>query len=428
MIKINRGPIPQQLNSPRVRSTKIRLEENFANKERQERLRFDTSVLNSIKKDLLKLCNGKCAYCESKLGVISDGDIENFRPKSGARGLNSNDYAPQHYWWLAYEWDNLLIACQICNQKYKRDYFPLENEELRANIGAKESELLLEQALLIDPCIENPNEHIEFNEDGFAKELSKKGKVTIEILGLNRIELVENRRNTVEQLKDRLETLKSTTNLSNKFTKNLLTYINELYSENPRQEYVAVQRTVFNNWHEENGSLWETAKKSQNDSSEIIRKEKIDISESTKVADEISEVNTILTTLKRFSIKKVEIENFKSIENITLNFKAGGEKDNNESWLLLLGDNGIGKSSILQAIALALITKKQLNKLNLNPVDYIRYGSDSCKIEIQSHEHNNPIILQINKEGFHTELLEAPTFILGYGSTRLLPKGNIKPD
>src|SRR6185436_7483585 len=83
---------------------------------------------------------------------------------------------------------------------------------------------------------------------------------------------------------------------------------------------------------------------------------------------------------------------------------------------------------ILQAIALALTSKKQLAKLKLDVLDYLKFGTDSGKVIIQSFEHDTPIILQFDKKGFTTDLTEAPTFILGYGSTRLLPKGNIKPD
>jgi hypothetical protein len=55
---------------------------------------------------------GKCAYCESPTDVVAHGDVEHFRPKSA-------------YWWLAYCLDNHLFACQICNQTYKGDNFPL---------------------------------------------------------------------------------------------------------------------------------------------------------------------------------------------------------------------------------------------------------------------------------------------------------------
>ncbi|MGX5843690.1 hypothetical protein ACWGTI_23505 [Mesorhizobium sp. ArgA1] len=55
---------------------------------------------------------GKCAYCEAATSTVAHGDVEHFRPK----GI---------YWWLAYDFDNYLFACQICNQIYKSDSFPV---------------------------------------------------------------------------------------------------------------------------------------------------------------------------------------------------------------------------------------------------------------------------------------------------------------
>jgi hypothetical protein len=54
----------------------------------------------------------KCAYCEAPTSVVAHGDVEHFRPKSV-------------YWWLAYCYENYVFACQICNQVYKSDRFPV---------------------------------------------------------------------------------------------------------------------------------------------------------------------------------------------------------------------------------------------------------------------------------------------------------------
>lgn len=432
MIKIYRGPEPAYLKSLEVVKAKRFLKDSYERikgRKSQERLRFDVRIMNEVKVDLLKMCNGKCAYCESEIVATSHGDIESFRPKSGARGLDIQEYAPMHYWWLAYEWENLLIACQICNQKYKRDYFPLEDENLRAPIEAKGAELLAEKPLLIDPTLSDPGEHLEFEEDGFVRELSKSGKVTIEILGLNRLELVERRGEASNHLKDKLEKMGYTINYANTFTKDFVSYIKELFSDSPRQEYVAIQRSIFDKWYEKNSSLWETAKAAQNDKSEtkrIIKKE-VSVVETINLSEKIE---FQLTSLKRFSIKSIEIENFKSIENLFLEIPPPieNEQEIRESWLLLLGDNGIGKSSILQAIALALSSKKQLEKLRLDVRDYLKRGTSSGKVAIQSYEHDQPVTLYFDEKGFKTELEEAPAFVLAYGSTRLLPKGNVKPE
>jgi uncharacterized protein (TIGR02646 family) len=54
----------------------------------------------------------KCAYCEATTKEVAHGDVEHFRPKS-------------IYWWLAYCYDNYLVSCQICNEVFKRDEFPI---------------------------------------------------------------------------------------------------------------------------------------------------------------------------------------------------------------------------------------------------------------------------------------------------------------
>lgn len=64
------------------------------------------------KTQIKKHTRGKCAYCESPTDVVAHGDVEHFRPKT-------------KYWWLAYCFDNHLFACQICNQSYKSDNFPI---------------------------------------------------------------------------------------------------------------------------------------------------------------------------------------------------------------------------------------------------------------------------------------------------------------
>ncbi len=61
----------------------------------------------------------KCAYCEAPTKTVAWGDVEHFRPKS-------------LYWWLAYCFDNYLFACQICNQGFKGDNFPVVGAKLRA--------------------------------------------------------------------------------------------------------------------------------------------------------------------------------------------------------------------------------------------------------------------------------------------------------
>jgi len=425
MIPIKRQSPPSFLTSDRVQAAKEALRSSYEKTTRQERLKFDFSLLGELKSDLDKLCKGKCVYCESRIESVGPGNVDNFRPKSGARGLTQS-YAPLHYWWLAYEWDNLLLACEMCSHKYKRDYFPLENESARAPVGALGTELAKENPLLIDPASDVIESHLEFEETGLIRSISTKGKVTIDILGLNREDLVARRRQSGSNLLNRLETLIDSKDLTNQRSAELVAFVRELFSDQPSQEFVAVQRTVFDAWYENNASLWENVKSIHNDPSKKHQQSKKPLTESYQ--ENMQEVSQQLSAIKRFSIKSITIENFRSIDNLVLDVLPVNDQESRESWLLLLGDNGIGKSSVLQAVAMTLAGKKQLAKLQLDVHDFLKKGTNSGKVIIQSYEHDKPVELHFDANGFRTDLEEALSFVLAYGSTRLLPKGNIQPD
>ena len=88
---------------------------------------FDDALYGhaSVKQALIAAQHGKCCFCERKIGA--EGDVEHFRPKASfCQGERSPLERPGYYW-LAYEWDNLLLACPICNQRFKRNYFPLRS-------------------------------------------------------------------------------------------------------------------------------------------------------------------------------------------------------------------------------------------------------------------------------------------------------------
>ena len=71
-------------------------------------------------KDQLKVeAKDKCSYCEAPTSLVAYGDVEHYRPKS-------------IYWWLAYNYENYLVSCQLCNQKFKKAKFPVRNNRLRA--------------------------------------------------------------------------------------------------------------------------------------------------------------------------------------------------------------------------------------------------------------------------------------------------------
>src|SRR5580658_27027 len=99
MIRLRRGAMPALLRKHRTEWTERWLEI------RAGRRRGGWALPNARKPlsdELLKLAFGKCAFCESLLGVTTYLEAEHYVAKS---------VRPE----LAFEWKNLLPVCRLCN-------------------------------------------------------------------------------------------------------------------------------------------------------------------------------------------------------------------------------------------------------------------------------------------------------------------------
>lgn len=171
----------------------------------------------NAKPQLKREASGKCAYCEAQADTTAHCDVEHFRPRS-------------RYWWLAYCWDNWLFSCQICNEVYKGDQFPiaghrmvewdLRGEDLEAVAGSLApcpldsepryrladlwAEIDAERADLVDPYREDPKTILAWRPDEIeckvkpipasrSARIRKRAKRCIEFLGLDREELCRDR-------------------------------------------------------------------------------------------------------------------------------------------------------------------------------------------------------------------------------------------
>lgn len=120
-----------------------------------------------IKEALIGETHGKCAYCESKVTHISHGDIEHIVPKSKVPAK-------------AYEWENLTLACDICNGN-KGDHYSADPAASQDN--------------LVDPYIDNPEDHFLFLREVVSpRPDSLRGFATEALLKLTRGDLLEKRR------------------------------------------------------------------------------------------------------------------------------------------------------------------------------------------------------------------------------------------
>src|SRR5713226_2496601 len=106
-----------------------------------------------VRDSLFASHHGKCCYCERTLPK-PELEVEHFRPRRGVRQLPdqpTHDYPG--YYWLAYAWTNLLLACRTCNGN-KSNRFPLRNPTKRAR--SHQDDLAKERPLFVDPTAMNP--------------------------------------------------------------------------------------------------------------------------------------------------------------------------------------------------------------------------------------------------------------------------------
>lgn len=151
----------------------------------------------------------KCAYCEFNYAAGGPEDIEHFRPKGAV--VIGGKLAKPGYYWLAAEWSNLLPSCMDCNRKRTKEFagatahvsgkanlFPVADEKHRWRSHSKRR--IREEPLLLDPCTDDPALHLEFLGDGLVRATvdaagssSPKGQASIDVYGLLRADLVEQR-------------------------------------------------------------------------------------------------------------------------------------------------------------------------------------------------------------------------------------------
>ena len=181
-----------------------------------------------IKETLEKIHYNKCAYCEV---WVEEYHIEHFRPKS-------------IYYWLAYSWDNLLLACPTCNRS-KLDQFPCKNancttlpqdidptdtsEENIKKINLLSEELnRQEQPLLINPELESPIGKLQFEENGTIKSSDERYTETINVCKLNRNKLTLLRKKIFDDLINKIKAELVTSDSIQEQCKNISKLFNEI--------------------------------------------------------------------------------------------------------------------------------------------------------------------------------------------------------
>ena len=434
MIHVDRTRVtaPAFLKSPKVKAAKERLEKFFQDPLETRRQRippFDRSIYSApeVREALRTLFQNKCAYCETPIPETGPADVDQFRPKARVLGIDGT-VDQDGYWWLAYEWENLYYTCGNCN-RLKGSRFPVSGA--RATRG---TDLNAEQRLLLDPCRDRPDEHLVFSQDGTAASSTAEGRATIDVLGLNRVDLVKNRRDILVTLRADYK------GLVGKSAKSGLVSARILTLADPAQPYAAARVQLLQTWLKEEKRAAPSGIGSGPFTSDPERKAAIaefqkaeQVQEAYSVADEHAKPHYYARTRL---IDRIEIQNFRAIQDLTLRFPepavAAQSRPNVEgsppaSWLMLLGENGSGKSSVLQAVAVALIGEKWRHRLQLDARHFLRKGTSTGFVRLFLTGLNAPIQLRFSNDSaaFESEPKEPKVLLLGYGSTRLLPRAPV---
>ncbi|HEX3526539.1 MAG TPA: AAA family ATPase [Thermoanaerobaculia bacterium] len=468
MIHVNRDRVPRpwvfDLQKPSPAAQELAEAIKFyRDGHRQRRFMFKAYQRPEVKQALTELFHGKCAYCEARVTTTAPVDIEMYRPKGGVLER------PEHpgYWWLAMVWENLLASCADCNRvrdhdgikSGKANRFPLEDEVARAFDPA--DDLSREAPLLLDPCTDFPEDHLVFGAEGTVVSDTKRGQTTITVLGLNRPALVAARQAVAHTILVHIKRIDMLIKKAPKGTDQIadeITHLRELTED--REEFAALKRQLIkpamDRWigkaQTATASFTAPTPKISASRKRTARRsfEQYQVAQSTySLKDDAGRAK--YREQRRF-IERIAIRDIKAIREVDLDLTSSTGRT---PWLMLLGENGTGKSTVLQATALVLLGAEAFIKLamnrGVNPTPFVRYGQPSGSISVQLSGFPKPHVLVFRENavdftsptGEQSSILFSGSshevqgagwlpqiLLLGYGATRLLPRqvpGQVAP-
>ncbi|SHI79741.1 TIGR02646 family protein [Tessaracoccus bendigoensis DSM 12906] len=338
----------------------------------------DPAILDA----LMQMTAGTCAYCERSLTAQgSDGAVvTHHRPTWGAVGSHG-DVDLTAYWWLTYEWDNLYAACSDCIRS-RGSRFPVAGP--RAGRGQP---LSAEQPLLLDPILDQPDEHLRFQSDGTVTAFTERGLVACDLLALNRDALVKARLAAIGGDGD---------------------------------------TTAFASMHRQLGTRpHETAKTRRPPIPEGPDLPSTSGAEpglpSYNLNDPMGEPDLGHYFQATQWIERVVIRNFRPIRELEIDLARSTSERG--PWTVLLGENGCGKSSVLHAIALTMMGGEQRRRLGIDARRYLRDGAHKGLVQVYLSGRTDPLELRwASGDTEFTGPEPVAALLLGYGAVRLLPR------
>lgn len=376
---------------------------------------------------LIELSGGKCAFCEQQR---DDLIAYRFRPPADAKPAQSRTERIC-YIWLIWDWENFYPICPDCMPEIgEKSFFPVRGERLVSyQDKADEQRLLLDPC-----SDKTFWKHFSISEPGVLEPRSECGKVTLAHFRLNRSQLVERRRDVFAKRLSLLESWVEEYDHSPLliertyapvfrfdalefggswylFLRDLAVRLKQRYGGRDALTPGRLGKT-FLKWRADRPLLIDLRSELAFSMDEIPLPEDTDIideliagdfsrfgdrggaspdvaSAASDAADPSDEAPPGLTDDERRMVrcshsplKTVSIKSFKSLSDIAFNLPDPGPPvgdaapgtteiaDAQMPALLILGENATGKSSILEAIAIACAGKEALDALELDSTRY----------------------------------------------------------
>jgi 5-methylcytosine-specific restriction endonuclease McrA len=241
---------PDRLRSRAVAGKKASLTRKHRNGTPFTQADFDRNYFShlDIRRPLWRWQEKKCCYCERRRDLKLEPDVEHFRPKAEVTGQ-----AGPGYWWLTYEWSNLFFSCKTCNQRHKKNEFPLEPGGVRAQPG--DLALLNERPTLADVGNENPEPLIGYvwrtEPEPLAKpvglDAAGRGARIVKILGLDRDDLNQERGALIDSLEGWVEAFHQALHNSPAAQQRVAAHIRRNTARG--QTFLGFRRFFFTQWH-----------------------------------------------------------------------------------------------------------------------------------------------------------------------------------
>jgi hypothetical protein len=458
MIRLQRTPPPATLLGKQVGSAYRKADRFFAQRDsaaRRRRFEFDkTLVLNrDVSGALWATANGRCSFCNTAGRQEADLRAHRLRPPQDAVAADGRT-SRRHYWWLAYEWENLFLACAVCRTA-QGSKFPTERRRVR--VGTRENLAERERPYLIDPTAEDPEPHLAYLDTGEVVWRDERGLVTIETFDLNRPQLVIERREQIDWTRGEIR--KAASMIEQSRLEEFVYAFLSLYSTDP--PFAALRRQFFNQWiqfrprkvqavleaatggevdlHKVAGDLIRVTNRMKWNLSHLLGPT---VEAKTQPAmlkpqpvEAVSSVEMMLkppaeaiTDLPAYGegreIQAVEIRNFQGVEQMELRVLGGVRKG---SWLMLLGENGTGKTAALKAIALTLMQPEDRERVLDDSGEVLRQGEKEgwVQVEMTGARRARTLHFSAREPTLRSGGTAGPALLAGYGATRLLPSGRI---